>query len=132
MSSQPRTAANPLVGFVAASERRRVLVALGVPLLFLLAVELAANLGVLPLVLAAGLAAYLYARPTARATLAAGAAGTGLLLLSLFLLQVYSTVAGGSTEPLAGTVARLSGWVLLGTALLALGAWLSGAGRRGE
>lgn len=132
MSSQPRTGAGSLVDSVAVSERRRVLVALGVPLVFCLAVELAANLGVLPLVLAAGLAAYLYTRPTARATLAAGAAGTGLLLISLFLLQSYSTVAGGSTESLAGAVARLFGWVLLGIALLALGAWVSGAGRRDE
>lgn len=131
MSSQPRTGAGSLVDSVAVSERRRVLVALGVPLVFCLAVELAANLGVLPLVLAAGLAAYLYTRPTARTTLAAGAAGTGLLLISLFLLQIYSTVAGGSTESLAGTVARLSGWVLLGIVLLALGAW-AGAGRRDE
>lgn len=127
MSSRLRTAVGPLVESVGVSERRRLVVALGVPLSFWLAVETAANLGVLPLVLAGGLAAYLYTRRTARATLAAGAAGTGLLLISLFLLQLYQISAGGSTEPLAGAAARLLGWVLLGTLLLAFGAWLSDA-----
>lgn len=124
MSSRLRTAVGPLVEFVGASERRRLAVVLGVPFSFWLAVELAANLGFLPLVLAGGLTAYLYTRQTARATLAAGFAGTGLLLVSLFFLQMYQISAGGSTEPLAGAAARLFGWVLLGTLLLVFGAWL--------
>lgn len=94
------------------AERRRALVVLGVPLLFWLVVESTANPGFLPLVLATGLAAYLYTRRTGRETLAAGAAGTGPLAISLFLLQVYRVGAGGSTEPLADAVARLSGWLL--------------------
>lgn len=114
-----------VVEAVAVSERRRLLVVFGVPLSFWLVVELAANLGFPPLVLAAGLAAYLYTRGTVQATLAASSAGTGLLLVSLFLLQVYWLDTGGSTEPLAGAITRLSGWVLTGTLLVALGVWLS-------
>lgn len=124
MSSRLRTAAGSVVRSVGASERRRVLVVLGVPFSFWLAVELAANLGFLPLVLAVGLAAYLYTRRTAQETLAASSVGTGLLLVSLFLLQIYWVNAGGSTEPLAGTITRLLGWFLIGTVLIALGWWL--------
>lgn len=99
-------------------------VAVGIPLLFWLAVELAANLGVLPLVAAAGLAAYLYTRETARETLAAGAVGVGALLVGLFALELYRVRAGGSAESLTAAVARLGGWGLTGAFSLAVGVWL--------
>lgn len=106
-----------------------MLVALGVPFLFWLAVELAADLGFLPLVLAVGLAAYLYTRRTALETLAAGAAGAGVLTISLALLRLYWVGARGSTEPLADAATRLSGWFLAGALLIAVGYWLYRAGR---
>ncbi|WP_205254100.1 MULTISPECIES: hypothetical protein [Halostella] len=81
-----RSAAASVVEAVGGNERRRIIASLAVPLLFWLAVERAANLGALPLVAAAGLAAFLYTRTTARATLAAAAYGTGLLLVGVFLL----------------------------------------------
>ncbi|SFL29079.1 hypothetical protein SAMN04487950_3286 [Halogranum rubrum] len=124
MSYRLQSAVGSVVESVGASERRRVLVALGIPLLFWLTVELAANLGFLPLVLAVGLAAYLYTRETEQETLAAGFAGVGLLLASLFLLQLYWVGATGSTEPLADAATRLSGWLLTGVVLLGLGYWL--------
>ncbi|MDS0293470.1 hypothetical protein [Halogeometricum luteum] len=132
MSSPLRAGAGRVVDAVAVSERRRVLVALGLPFVFWLAVHLSANLGILSLALAGALAAYLYTRRTARATLTAGFAGAGLLLIALFLLQLYLLDAGGSTESLSGAAERLAGWVLSGAVLLALGASLSGIGRREE
>lgn len=114
-----------VVDSVGVTERRRVLVALGVPLLFLVAVELGANLGFLPFVAALGLAAYLYTRDTARETLVAGALGTGLLFVGLFLFQLYKIEATGSTEALTAAATRLSGWLLVGALLVACGIVLS-------
>lgn len=114
----------PIVESVGDSERRRVLVSICVPLSFWLVVELTANLGYLPLVLAVGLAAYLHTRTTAQETLAASSVGTGLVVVSLFLLQIYWVAARGSTEPLAGAITRLVGWLLVGIVLIALGSWL--------
>ena len=119
-----RAAAGRVVDSVGVSERRRVAVAVGVPFLVWLVVELEANLGFLPLVAAAGLCAFLYKRGTAQETLAAGAYGSGLLLVGVALYQVYQSWAGGSTEVLADTVLRLSGWPLTGAVLIVLGAWL--------
>lgn len=119
-----RAAAGRVVDSVSVSERRRAAVVVGVPFLFWLVVELAANLGFLPLVAAAVLSAFLYTRRSARETLAAGAYGTGMLAVGVALFQVYQTVAGGSTEALADTVVRLSGWPLTGVVLIILGAWL--------
>ncbi|WP_167768375.1 hypothetical protein [Haloarcula amylovorans] len=132
MSFRLRTAVGPVVESIDVSERRRVLVALGVPLAFWLVIELAANLGFLPLALAVGLAAYLYTRRTAQETLAASFAVTGLLVVALFLLQLYWVGARGSTEPLAGALTRLVGWPLTGTVLMVLGAWLYKADRLDE
>lgn len=121
---RPRTAVGYVVEFVAVTERRRVIVAVGVPFLFWLLFELNANLGVLPLILAAGLAAYLYTRGTAQKTLAASAYGTGLLMVGLFLLELYWNGARGSTESLEGIATRLLWWVLMGTVLIGLGIWI--------
>ncbi|ESP87148.1 hypothetical protein K933_15505 [Candidatus Halobonum tyrrellensis G22] len=106
--------------------------AFGVPLVFCLAVLSSSNLGYLVVVLAGGLAAYLYTRRTGRETLAAGLAGSGLLLVALFLLHLYWVGARGSTESLAGAAARLWGWPSAGAVLLALGYWVSGADRSAE
>lgn len=124
MRCQLRTAVGPVLESVGDSERHRVLVSLGVPISFWLVVELTANLGFLPLVLAVGLAAYLYTRATAQETLAASSVGTGLLVVSLSLLQIYWVDARGSTEPLAGAIMKLSGWLLTGVILITLGSWL--------
>lgn len=122
-----RAAAGRVVDSVHVSERRRVAVAVAVPFLFWLVVELGANLGFLPLVAAAVLGAFRYTRATARGTLAAGAYGTGLLAVGVAAVRIYQSVAGGSTETLADTVARLAGWPLAGVVLIVLGAWLRGA-----
>ena len=118
---RPGTAIGGIVDYVDVSERRRRAVAVGVPFLFWLAVELEANLGFLPVGLAAALCAYLYTRASGRETLAASAVGTGSLSIGLYLFQVYRTVAGGSTEAVADTAVRLSGWLLIGVGLVALG-----------
>lgn len=106
------------------SERRRVAVIFAVSFLFWLAVELAANLGFLPLVAAVALGVFLYTRATAQETLAASAYGTGLLVVGVAVFQLYQGVAGGSTEPLAEAVLRLSAWPLAGIGLVVLGIWI--------
>lgn len=65
----------------------------------------------------------------ARATLTAAAYGTGLLLIGVFLLQMYLTAATGSTESLGAAAARLSGWLLTGTLAVAVGVRLRKAER---
>ncbi|QLH80902.1 hypothetical protein [Halosimplex pelagicum] len=129
MSARSRAATNRVVDWVAGSERRRGAVVVAVPALFWLVLELAANLGLLPLVAAAALSAVLYTRDTTRATLAVGAAGTGSLGIGFALAQIYWSVARGSTAPLTDTVAGLWGWFLVGAVLIALGGWIRAAGR---
>ncbi|WP_415379310.1 hypothetical protein [Halosimplex sp. TS25] len=73
MRARSRAATNRAVDWVVDSERRRGAVAVLVPALFWLVLELEANLRVLPLVAAAALSAFLYTRATTRLTLAAGA-----------------------------------------------------------
>jgi hypothetical protein len=85
MVGRHRIAVDSVVESIDGSERRRVAVAAGVPVLFVLVVELGANLGVLPLVVAGALAVYLYTRETGQALLAASAYGTGLLLVGVFV-----------------------------------------------
>lgn len=113
-----------LVSTVAGNERRRVAVVVAVPLLFWLSVELAANLGFLPLVAAVGLAAFLYTRATGRETLAATAYGTGLLAVAVALIQVYRTVAGGTTASVVDTAVGQWPWAVAGTVLVGIGVWL--------
>ncbi|MFC7141089.1 hypothetical protein ACFQMA_14795 [Halosimplex aquaticum] len=129
MSARSRAATNRAVDWVAGSERRRGAVAVAVPALFWLVVELEANLGLAPLVAAAALSAFLYTRDTTRATLAAGAYGTGLLGIGVALVQIYWSVARGSTASLTETVAGLWGWFLVGAVLIAVGVWIHGADR---
>lgn len=119
-----RAAVRPFVAFVGAGEPRRFAVIVAVSLLFWLVVELGANLGSLPLVVAAALGAFLYTRETAKETIAASAYGTGLLAIGLGLLQVYQILVGGSTESLAGAVVRLAEWPLAGFLLIGFGIWL--------
>lgn len=118
-----QTVAGRVVDYVRVSERRRIAVIVSVPFLFWLLVELAANLGFLPLIVAVGLGAYLYRQETVQETLAASAYVTGLLAISVALFQVYQNVIGGSTEPLIDTIVRLSGWPLTGAFLIVLGVW---------
>lgn len=97
------------------------MVVVGVPVAFAALFELVADYGALPLLLAAGLAAVIYTRPTARKTVAAAVYGVGALLVGLFLLELYLNGAQGSTEPLAGTATRVLWRAIAGTALIALG-----------
>lgn len=122
-----RSVVGRLVDTVDVGERRRVAVVVAVPLLFWLGAELAANLGYLPLVVAVGLAVFLYTRATGRETLAASAYGTGLLVVAVALIQVYRAVAGGSTASLADTVGGQWPWLLMGVVLIPFGVWLHSA-----
>jgi hypothetical protein len=124
MDKRPGTSAGHLVELVAKSEGRRLIVVIGIPMLFVAWFELTANFGVLILLLAAGLAAFLYTRSTAQKTLAASAYGAGVLLISLFLLELYLNLATGSTEPLSGTATRVLWRAIAGTALIGFGLWL--------
>jgi hypothetical protein len=124
MDKRPGTVVGHLVEFVALTERRRLVVAVGIPLLFVALFELTANFGVLVLLLAAGLAMFLYTRTTAQKTIAASAYGAGVLLVSLFALELYWNGAQGSTEPLIGTATRLLWWAVTGVLLVGVGLWL--------
>jgi len=124
MNKRLRTVVGHLVGFVAVTEYRRLLVVVGVPLLFVVLFEFVANYGVLTVLPAVGLACILYTRPTAQKTIAASAAGVGVLLLSLFLLELHWNGAHGSTEPLVGTATRLLWRAVAGTVLVGLGLWV--------
>ena len=124
MNARPRTAVGRAIAFVASTERRRLLVVVGVPILFAILLDLFANYGVLVLLLAAGLAAVLYTRPTAQKTVAASVYGVGVLLIGLFLLELYWNGSRGSTEPLVGTATRFLWRAVTGTVLVGLGLWL--------
>ncbi|WP_324757702.1 hypothetical protein [Haloarcula montana] len=124
MDDGPGTVVGRAVEFVALTERRRLLVVVGVPVLFVLLFEFVANYGLLVVLLAVGLAAVLYTRSTARETIAASAYGVGVLLIGLFLLELYWNGAQGSTEPLIGTATRVLWRAVVGTVLLGLGLWL--------
>jgi len=124
MKSRVATAVGDLVSFVALSERRRLLVVVGIPVLFVALFELTANRGALVVLLAVGLATYLYTRPTPQETVAASAYATGALIVTLFLLELYWGRAGGSTESMVGTATRFLWRLIAGTSLLGLGLWL--------
>lgn len=124
MELRPRTVAGRVLEFVALTERRRVIVAVAVPTLFVVLFEIVANFGMLVLLLAAGFAVFLYTRATAQETVAAGAYGAGILMLSLFVLVLYWNGSQGSTESLIGTATRLLWWGVTGTVLIGLGVWL--------
>ena len=124
MTNRLRTVVGRGVDFVAATDRRRLLVVVGPPLLFAVVFEFAADYGVYPVLLAAGLSAVLYTRPTAQETIAASAYGVGALLIGLFLLELYWNGARGSTEPLVGTATRLLWRAVAGSVLLGLGLWI--------
>lgn len=124
MYMHPRTVVGHVVEFVALTERRRLLVVVGIPVLFVALFELTANYGALVLFLAAGLVAFLYTRTTAQKTIAASAYGAGLLMFSLFLLELYWNGATGSTEPLIGTATRTLWLAVTGTLSTGFGLWL--------
>lgn len=124
MDKHPRAVVGHIIAFVALTERHRLIVVVGIPVVFVGLFELTANLGALILLLAAGLATFLYTRPTAQKTLAASAYGTGALMLSLFLLELYWTGAQGSTEPVIRTATRVLWRAATGTLLIGLGLWL--------
>lgn len=124
MRDRPRTVVGHVVEFVSLTERRRLIVVVGVPVSFVVLFELVANFGVLVLLLAAGLATFLYTRTTAKKTLAASAYATGLLLLGLFTLELYLNWAQGSTEPLIGTATRVLWRAVTGSVLIGFGLWL--------
>jgi hypothetical protein len=124
MDKRLRTVVGPIVKFVARTERRRRLVVVGIPLVFVVLLDLLANYGVLVLGLAGGLATVLYTRSTAQKTIAAGVYGVGVLMVGLFLLELYWNGAYGSTEPLIGTAARVLWQAVTGSVLVGLGLWL--------
>lgn len=124
MPTRPRTAVGRIVAFVASTERRRLLVVAGVPVVFAILLDLVANYGVLVLFLAVGLATVLYTRPTAQKTIAASLYGVGVLLIGLFVLELHWSGARGSTEPLLGTATRVLWRGVTGAMLVGLGLWL--------
>jgi hypothetical protein len=104
-------------------------VVVGVPVTFAALFEFAADYGLLPLLLAAGLATLLYTRPTVRKTVAAAVYGVGGLLVWRFLLELSLNATQGRTEPLAGAATRVLWRAIARTALVALGLRIRRGGR---
>ncbi|MXR40660.1 hypothetical protein GRX01_04765 [Halobaculum sp. WSA2] len=124
MNKRPRTIVNHVVEFVAETRRRRLLVIVGVPTVFAILFDLIANYGILIPLLAVGLATVLYTRSTAKETIAASLYGVGVILIGLFLLELYWNGARGSTEPLVGTATRVLWRAVAGVILGGLGLWV--------
>jgi len=116
-----------IVDYVGRSERHRVGFVITVSLLvFLLAVVQYPGGGLVPLVLTVVLVVFLYTRPSARATVTAGATGPGLVFLALFLYRVIGPFEGpvGGYEPFSSILLRNARLLVIGLPLLVLGAWL--------
>ena len=115
-----------VVDYVGRSERHRVGFVAGVSLLFfLLTVVRSPFGGLVPLGCTIVVVVLLYTRPSARATVTAGATVPGLAVLALFLYRVVGFgVAVGGYEPFTSVVRRNVRLLGTGTALLALGVWL--------
>ncbi|MFC7177365.1 hypothetical protein [Halosegnis marinus] len=124
MTKRLRTVATTIVEFIALTERRRLLVVAGVPVVLAALLYEVNMLGTAVLLLAAGVAAFLYTRPTAQKTVAAGAYATGVVLIGLVLLLLYWNWAQAGTAAPAAIVAAHLWWVVTGTVLIGLGLWL--------
>lgn len=124
MNERLQATVGQIVEFVARTERHRLIVVLAIPILFVILLDVVANYGLLPVLFAAGLAAVLYTRPTAQQTIAASIYGVGVLMIGLFLLELYWNGAWGSTEPLIGTATRVLWQALIGSMLVGVGLWL--------
>jgi hypothetical protein len=124
MNKRLRTVVGQLVEFVALTERRRLLVVVGIPLVFVVLLDFVANYGLLIPLLAVGLTTVLYTRSTAQKTVAASVYSVGVVLLGLFLLELYWNRALGSTEPLIRTATRVLWQAVTGSVLVGLGLWL--------
>jgi len=124
MDRRPRTVAGDLVEFVALTELRRLIVVVGTPVVFVALLYEQNSLGMAVLLLAAGLATVLYTRTTARKTVAASAYATGVLMISLLLLELYWNWAQGGTASQAAIVTENLWQPVAGTLLIGLGLWL--------
>lgn len=124
MDGRPRTVAGDVIEFVAVTERRRLGVVVGIPAGFVALFWESNVIGTTVLLFAAGLAVFLYTRPTARKTVAASAYGPGVLMTSLLLLELYWNWAGGSTASLVGIATEGVWRAVGGTVLVVLGLWL--------
>lgn len=124
MDKRPQTVVGHGIEFVARTEYRRLIVVIGIPLIFLALLVTGNNLGFAGLLFVVGLVAFLYTRPTVQQTIAASAYATGVLMIGLFLLELYYNGARGSTEPLVGTATRVLWLAVTGTVLTGLGLWI--------
>jgi len=129
MDERSRTVVGRVVEFVDRTECRRLLVVVGIPVLFAVVLYERNQLGTAAVLLAPVLAAVLYTRPTTHRTIAAGAWGTGALLIGLFALALYWNWSMGSTEPLRDVVTRFRWRAVAGAALVGLGLWIRRLGR---
>ncbi len=124
MDKRPQTVVGHGIEFVARTEYRRLIVVIGIPVVFLALLVARNNLGLSGLLFVVGLVGFLYTRPTAQQTIAASAYATGMLMIGLFLLELYYNGARGSTEPLIGTATRVFWLAVTGTVLTGLGLWI--------
>ncbi|MFC7021085.1 MULTISPECIES: hypothetical protein [Haloarcula] len=123
MDKHPRTVVGDISEFVGSTERRRLVVVVGIPIAFVVLLYEQNVLGTTAILFAAVLAVFLYTRPTAQKTIAASAYVTGVLAISLLLLELYWNWSGGSTASLAGIAIDGRWRVVTGILLVGLGLW---------
>jgi hypothetical protein len=123
MDKRPRTVAGDIIEFVASTERRRLVVVVGIPITFVALLWENNVLGTTVIPFAAGLAVFLYTRPRAQKTVAASAYATGVLMISLSLLESYWNRVGGSTAVLADIAIEGLWRAVTGALLVGLGLW---------
>lgn len=124
MDKRPRTVTDNIVEFVAATELRRLFVVVGIPVIFVTLVYEQNILGTVVLLLAAGLATFLYTRTTTQKTVAASAYATGTLLIGLVLLELYWNWTQAGTASQAAIVTENHWQPVAGTVMIGLGLWL--------
>lgn len=122
MNKRPLPVVGHIIEFIGLSEYRRLLVVVGIPVLFAVLVWQGNRLGLAAIFFAVCLAAFLYTRPTAQETIAASAYATGVVLIGLVLLGIYWNWSTASTAAWVDNTVRYR--VVTGVLLIGLGLWL--------
>lgn len=124
MDERPRSVVGQGIAFVGRTESRRLAVVFGTPVVFAVLTWEQNVIGTTVVLLAVGLAAVLYTRPTAQKTVAASAYATGVLLIGLVLLELYWNWAQAGNRTYMAIVLENLWQPVTGAVLIGLGLWL--------
>jgi|AntDeeMetagen134_2_1112570.scaffolds.fasta_scaffold09602_2 protein-S-isoprenylcysteine O-methyltransferase Ste14 len=124
MDRSARTIFGHIIEYVGLTEYRRLVIVLGIPVLFAVLLWEQNVIGTVVVFLGLGLATVLYTRPTAQKTIAASAYATGVLMIGLLLLELYWNWAQAGTASQAAIATEGLWQVVAGTLLIGFGLWL--------